>query len=89
MIVIALVLALLVLALIFVIIIYVMECMTMYVTYGTTESGDDLQVIVWDCCPTDSEVNEAYSAIYPEEYSEVGFVNWSVQKAVRYDTIDS
>jgi hypothetical protein len=48
-----------------------------WVTTGRTESGDDLAILFWDCKPTQKQGDAAYKTIYPDEYSEVGFVNWS------------
>lgn len=50
----------------------------MWVTYGQTESGDDLDIVGWDHRPTDYEVENLYRKLYPEEYDEPGFVNWSI-----------
>jgi hypothetical protein len=47
-----------------------------------TESGDDLPVLGWHRKPTDKQVDAAYKAqLLPDEYSEAGFVSWSVDKA--------
>jgi hypothetical protein len=54
-----------------------------WVTYGRTESGDDLQVIVWNRKPTHDEVDAAYKEIYEIEYEEVGFVNWTIETAIQ------
>lgn len=48
-----------------------------HVTYGRTESGDDLPVLIWPKSPTDEEVDAKYRELLPTEYEEVGFVNWS------------
>ena len=50
----------------------------MWVTYGQTESGDDLDIVGWDHRPTDDEVENLYRKLYPEEYDAPGFVNWSI-----------
>lgn len=54
----------------------------MWVSFGLTESGDDLQPIVWDKKPTDKQVDREYKKLYPDEYEHVGFVNHSTLKAV-------
>lgn len=59
--------------------------MAKYATYGRTESGDDLQVIVWDHVPTDEEVNKIYKEWYPEEYEYVGFVGWQLMVVKEID----
>jgi hypothetical protein len=48
----------------------------MFVTYGRTESGDDLTPIVWQSTlpPTNEDVEKIYRRLYEEEYEEVGFV---------------
>lgn len=56
-----------------------------YVTYGITESGDDIGVIIWRHPPTVDEVDAAYREIWPEEYEEVGFVNWKLETAIHRD----
>jgi hypothetical protein len=56
-----------------------------WVTYGNTESGDDLKVVVWRHEPTKEEVNAVYREIHPEEYEEVGFVNWKLDKPSYHD----
>lgn len=43
--------------------------MDVYVTYGHTESGDDLRPIVWDRLPNASEVVEVYRSLYPDEFA--------------------
>lgn len=55
---------------------------TIYVTYGTTESGDALQLLLWDHNPTDEMVEDAYRDMYPEEFEQIGFVNWDIMKGV-------
>lgn len=50
----------------------------LWVTYGHTESHDDLPVVIWHHKPTDEEIDEYYASILPEEYEEVGFVNWTL-----------
>lgn len=48
--------------------------MKLYATYGRTESGDDLPVILWDRKPTEEEGQKAYAALLPgEEGLEVYF----------------
>lgn len=50
----------------------------MWVTYGTTDSGDTLQVLVWDYKPSHRDVQDKYRKIYPVEYAEVGGVNFEI-----------
>lgn len=54
--------------------------MDKYATYGTTESGDDLQIVVWNHLPQTDEIDNLYKEYYPEEYEEVGFVHWQIMK---------
>ncbi len=54
----------------------------MWITYGTTESGDDLEVLLWDYQPTPRDVEDKYRKIYPDEYEEVGFVNFKIDFAL-------
>ena len=49
-----------------------------WVSFGKTESSDDLPVIMWDGKPTRRMVDKTYKELLPDEYSEVGFVNWSL-----------
>lgn len=51
-----------------------------WATFGRTESGDCLGITLWDHHPEAKEVDEYYAKILPEEYSEVGFVNWRVEE---------
>ena len=53
-----------------------------YVTHGTTESGDVLQLLLWAHNPTDEMVEDAYREMYPEEFKEIGFVNWDIMQGV-------
>jgi hypothetical protein len=53
-----------------------------WVSYGKTESGDDLTILLWDVRPTMAEVDTVYEEIYPEEYDEVGFVNFNIDLAI-------
>jgi hypothetical protein len=50
------------------------------VTYGETNSCDDLVDIYWDYIPTLTEVDDEYRKLYPNEYDEVGFVNWKMHQ---------
>jgi hypothetical protein len=52
-----------------------------WISYGETESGDDLKPIVWDEKPTDKQVEDAYRELYPIEFKEVGFVHAKVRQA--------
>jgi hypothetical protein len=49
--------------------------MQVWVTTGRTESGDSIGPYVWAFKPTDEQVERRLREDYPEEYSEVGFVN--------------
>ena len=51
--------------------------MQIWVTTGTTESGDAIGPYVWAFEPTRDEVERRLRADYPEEYEEVGFVNFT------------
>lgn len=55
--------------------------MKRWVTFGRTESGDDLTPIIWPERPSEEAVNEAYEALYPDEFAYVGFVNWTAAEA--------
>jgi hypothetical protein len=57
--------------------------MSLHVSYGTTESGDDLPVLAWHGCPTDERVIEAYKRMLPAEFEEEapGRVNFRVEQA--------
>ncbi|MBD9542194.1 hypothetical protein IB276_22375 [Ensifer sp. ENS04] len=46
------------------------------VTYGQTESADDLPVLIWGHEPSTEEIDAKYRELLPQEYEEVGFVNW-------------
>jgi hypothetical protein len=35
---------------------------------------------MWDGKPSKEMVNDAYSALLPYEYEELGFVNWQIDK---------
>lgn len=55
---------------------------SIWVTYGRTESGDDLEVIIWGAVkPTDEQVDGEYERLMPTEYEEVGSVNWTLTTA--------
>lgn len=51
-----------------------------WITYGQTESGDALPVLIWWGChhpePSPEEVDRAYRLRLPEEYIYVGAVHW-------------
>lgn len=54
--------------------------MKQYITKGITESGDDLPVVLWKGRkPKNEEVDAKYRELLPEEYEEVGFVNWDIE----------
>ncbi|QIV65938.1 hypothetical protein Cp1R7AA1_169 [Mesorhizobium phage Cp1R7A-A1] len=48
--------------------------MQVWVTTGSTESGDDIGPYVWAFEPTGAEVESRLRAALPEEYESVGFV---------------
>lgn len=61
----------------------------LWVTFGKTESGDDLRLIVWGIKkPTNNQVEAVYKEMYPYEYEEVGYVYWVIDRAFIYD-VDS
>lgn len=52
-----------------------------YLTDGITESSDKLPRILWvGRKPTDEEIDAKYAELLPEEYEEVGFVNWHIEE---------
>jgi hypothetical protein len=53
----------------------------MYVTYGRTESGDDLPVIIWKRKPSNKKVEAAYKEHVPYEYEAGCPVSWQLDKA--------
>jgi hypothetical protein len=54
--------------------------MAKWISYGETESGDDLKPILWDEKPTDEQVEAAYRDLYPIEFKEVGWVYAKVKQ---------
>jgi len=62
----------------------------MFVTYGRTESGDDLTPIVWQSTlpPTNEDVEKIYRRLYEEEYEEVGFVLYYTEEAILGPDLD-
>lgn len=52
-----------------------------WVSYGQTESGDELDPIVWCDEPTKAQVEAAYRDKYPVEYEEVGHVCFKIAEA--------
>ncbi len=42
----------------------------MWATYGRIESGDDIQIVLWDHEPNRREVDAWYKDYYPDEYEE-------------------
>lgn len=56
-----------------------------YVSFGTTESGDNLVPLIWDRKPKVKEVDEAYKTLYPDEYEETGGVEHTTMEAVVKD----
>lgn len=55
--------------------------MKTWVSYGSTESSDDLPVLLWKKKPTDKMVERAYRKLLPLEFEEIGFVNWKLSEA--------
>jgi len=53
-----------------------------WVTYGKTDSMDDLQIVSWDHKPTREEGDDMYRKLYPEEFEKVGFVDWYSMKLI-------
>ena len=53
------------------------------VTYGRTESGDDLPIVVWLYDPTEDDVNSKYRSMLPQEYEECGGVAWTKTRSLR------
>ena len=51
-----------------------------WVTYGRTESDDDLQVFLWKTKPTGEMIDEKYSKLNATEFEEVGYVNWVLEE---------
>lgn len=51
-----------------------------WVTYGRTESGDDLQCLVFLHEPTEEEVDKIYKEMWPDEYEEIGCVYWKLEE---------
>lgn len=52
-----------------------------WVVYGQTESTDDLIPLVFLHPPEMIEIENIYRGMYPDEYSSVGFVHWSIQNS--------
>jgi hypothetical protein len=53
--------------------------MKQWLTTGQTESCDKLPSILWKGRkPTSEEIDAKYKELLPDEYSEVGFVNWDL-----------
>jgi hypothetical protein len=52
-----------------------------WVTYGRTESGDNLPVVIWKHKPTEREINKWYRTWSPEEYKDAGGVSWKLETA--------
>nr|WP_250808755.1 hypothetical protein [Neorhizobium tomejilense] len=55
--------------------------MKRWVTFGRTESGDDIVPIIWDTQPPAHAVEEAYEALYREEYACGLGVSWTAMEA--------
>jgi len=56
-----------------------------YVVHGQTESGDELQPLVWKDRPTIPMIEGALRRMYPIEYEQVGFVNWELVQGAEMD----
>lgn len=56
-----------------------------WITYGKTESSDDLPLVSWKQKPSDDMVEAKYKELLPEEYEEVGFVNWKLDRTIEGD----
>jgi len=54
----------------------------LFATYGRTESGDDIPVLLFDKRPTEDEVHARYRDLLPQEYDDDCPVSYSV------DTVD-
>lgn len=52
-----------------------------WVSHGETESGDELDLIVWPKQPTKAQVETVYREKYPQEYDEVGHVCFKISEA--------
>lgn len=50
-----------------------------YVSYGATESGDDLEILLWNGNPTYEMVIAAYKELYPDEFDEGVPFNFRVE----------
>lgn len=58
-------------------------------TYGSTESGDDLPILLWAYHPSVEDVNAKYKELLPAEFEDPnenggggyspGCVNWSIE----------
>lgn len=57
--------------------------MRLWVTLGSTESGDALQPLVWDSEPNKEEIEATLRDMYPEEYGEIGYVLHTTTEAVK------
>jgi hypothetical protein len=52
----------------------------MWIAKGDTESGDELQVLIFELKPSREEVEKIYRRLYPIEYEEVGFVHFDISE---------
>jgi hypothetical protein len=52
-----------------------------WVTFGSTESGDNITPIIWDERPPRHVVDDAYRELYPDEYRYCDGVNWTAAEA--------
>ncbi len=61
--------------------------MKAWASFGKTESGDDLPVLLWHSNeePIEGKVDEAYRKLLPIEYEEVGWVVWKLCQAIWVD----
>lgn len=54
--------------------------MKVYATYGRTESGDYIPVLLWDNSPPDEVVHAKYAELLPFEYGEGCPVSYSIDE---------
>lgn len=53
-----------------------------WITSGETESGDPIKILIFKNRPTADQIDKAYEVIYPYEYKDVGYVNWSLSESL-------
>lgn len=55
-----------------------------WVSSGTTESGDELSIFLWETEPSRAEVEQLYRELMPDEFDEEwgpGFVHFDIELA--------